>query len=106
LSGGDAGGKWQISDRGGNQPQWRGDGKELFYLDGATLTAVEVNTEGTSFSAGTPKPLFGVNIEAEQRRNRYIATQDGQRFLVVLRAPNAIETTIAVQVNWPAALKR
>jgi eukaryotic-like serine/threonine-protein kinase len=106
LSGGDAGGKWQISDRGGNQPQWRGDGKELFYLDGATLTAVEVNTEGASFSAGTPKPLFSVNIEAEQRRNRYIATKDGQRFLVVLRAPTAIETTIAVQVNWPAALKQ
>ena len=106
LSGGDAGGKWQISDRGGNQPQWRGDGKELFYLDDATLTAVDVNTEGDSFSAGTPKPLFSVNIEAEQRRNRYIATKDGQRFLVVLRAPTAIETTIAVQVNWQAALKQ
>ncbi|HEY9431545.1 MAG TPA: hypothetical protein VI260_08805, partial [Blastocatellia bacterium] len=91
----------------GNQPQWRGDGKELFYLDDATLTAVDVNTEGDSFSAGTPKPLFSVNIEAEQRRNRYIATKDGQRFLVVLRAPTAIETTIAVQVvNWQAALKQ
>jgi Tol biopolymer transport system component len=105
-SGGDAGGKWQISDRGGNQPQWRGDGKELFYLDGGTLTAVEVNTEGASFSAGAPRPLFSVNIEAEQRRNRYIATKDGQRFLVVLRAPTAIETTITVQVNWPTALKQ
>ncbi|HEY6400775.1 MAG TPA: protein kinase, partial [Blastocatellia bacterium] len=30
LSGGDASGKWQISDRDGNQPQWRGDGRELF----------------------------------------------------------------------------
>jgi serine/threonine protein kinase/Tol biopolymer transport system component len=106
LAGVDSGGKWQISDRGGTQPQWRGDGKELFYLEGNTLTAVEVNTEGASFSAGTPKPLFSVNIEAEQRRNRYIATNDGQRFLVVLRAPTAIETTIALQVNWPAALKQ
>ena len=78
----------------------------MFYLDDATLTAVDVNTEGDSFSAGTPKPLFSVNIEAEQRRNRYIATKDGQRFLVVLRAPTAIETTIAVQVNWQAALKQ
>jgi eukaryotic-like serine/threonine-protein kinase len=105
LSGGDASGKWQISDRGANQPQWRGDGKELFYLDGATLTAVDVNTEGASFYAGTPRPLFSVNIEAEERRNRYIATKDGQRFLVILRAPTAIETTVAVQVNWPEALK-
>jgi eukaryotic-like serine/threonine-protein kinase len=94
------------SDVGGNQPQWRGDGKELFFLEGSTLMAVEVNTEGASFSAGTPKLLFSVNIEAEQRRNRYIGAKDGQRFLVVLRAPTAIETTIAVQVNWPAALKQ
>ena len=97
LVGGDAGSKWQISDVGGNQPQWRGDGKELFFLEGSTLMAVEVNTEGASFSAGTPKPLFSVNIEAEQRRNRYIGAKDGQRFLVVLRAPTAIETTIAVR---------
>jgi hypothetical protein len=47
-----------------------------------------------------------VNIEAERRRNRHIGAKDGQSFLVVLRAPTAIETTIAVQVNWPAALKR
>jgi eukaryotic-like serine/threonine-protein kinase len=106
LVGGDAGSKWQISDMGGNQPQWRGDGKELFFLEGSTLMAVEVNTEGASFSAGTPKTLFSVNIESEQRRNRYIGAKDGQRFLVVLRAPTAIETMIAVQVNWPAALKQ
>jgi serine/threonine protein kinase len=106
LVGGDAGNKWQISGVGGNQPQWRGDGKELFFLEESTLMAVEVNTDGASFSAGTPKPLFSVNIEAEQRRNRYIGAKDGQRFLVVLRAPTAIETTIAVQVNWPAALKQ
>jgi serine/threonine protein kinase len=105
VAGGDAGGKWQISDRSGTQPQWRADGKELFFLDGNTLMAVEVNTEGSSFSAGTPRPLFSVNIEEEQRRNRYIATGDGQRFLVVLRAPTAVESTVAVQVNWPAALK-
>jgi serine/threonine protein kinase len=105
LVGGDAGGKWQISDRSGNQPQWRGDGKELFFLDGNTLMAVEVNTEGASFSAGTPRPLFSVNITDEERRNRYVATRDGQRFLVVLRAPTAVESTIAVQVNPLAALK-
>jgi Tol biopolymer transport system component len=105
LVGGDAGGKWQISDRSGNQPQWRGDGKELFFLDGNTLMAVEVNTEGASFSAGTPRPLFSVNITDEERRNRYLASRDGQRFLVVLRAPTAVESAVAVQVNPLAALK-
>jgi len=32
--------------------------------------------------------------------------QGGQRFLAVLRAPTAVETAIAAQVNWPAALKQ
>ncbi|MGH9937755.1 MAG: hypothetical protein ACREAM_16030, partial [Blastocatellia bacterium] len=104
--GGDSGGKWQVSNKDGNQPQWRADGKELFYLEGNTLMAVEVNTDGASFSAGAPKPLFSMNIEAEMRRNRYIATKDGQRFLGVLRAATAIETTISVQINWLAALKQ
>jgi eukaryotic-like serine/threonine-protein kinase len=105
LVGGDADGKWQISDRSGNQPQWRGDGKELFFLDGNMLMAIDVNTEGASFSAGTLRPLFSVNIAHEERRNRYIASRDGQRFLVVLRAPTAVESTVAVQVNPLAALK-
>jgi len=78
----------------------------MFFLEGNTMMAADVNTDAASFSAGTPKPLFSVNIEEEQRRNRYIATRDGQRFLVVLRAPTAVETTIAVQINWPAALKQ
>ncbi len=44
LSG--SGGKWQISTDGGSEPMWRGDGKELFYLNGNKLMAVEVNGDG------------------------------------------------------------
>lgn len=45
-------GKFQISAGGGNQPRWRRDGKELFYIaaDGK-LMAVEVKTAPT-FEAG------------------------------------------------------
>lgn len=96
--------KWQISNKGGSQPQWRADGKELFYIEGNTLMAVEINISGSSITAGTPKPLFSVNLEADEKRNRYLVTKDGQRFLVVLRADTAVETTIAVQTNWQAAL--
>jgi hypothetical protein len=37
----DARGRWQISSGGGEQPRWRGDGKELFYfsLDGKMMAA-------------------------------------------------------------------
>jgi Tol biopolymer transport system component len=53
------GGKWQISSGGGDEPLWRRDGKELFYVaaDGK-LMAAEVNQSASTFQAGVPKPLF------------------------------------------------
>ncbi len=58
-----SGGKWQISTAGGAQPQWRGDGKDLFYLaPDSKLMALEVNGAGSAFSAGIPKVLFEVNL--------------------------------------------
>ena len=75
-------GKWQVSTAGGGQPRWRRDGKELLYVSGSTLMAVDVKTDGVSFEAGIPKPLFEVDVDANARRNRFVATRDGQRFLV------------------------
>jgi len=60
TTGTDGGEKWQISTTGGlNLIQWRGDGRELYYLapDG-TVMAVDVTTTGPTFRAGPPTPLF------------------------------------------------
>ena len=35
----EGGGREQVSTKGGRQPRWRGDGKELFYGEGDTLMA-------------------------------------------------------------------
>src|SRR2546421_2637297 len=52
-------GKWQVSSGGGDQPRWRGDGKELFYLSADhKLMAVEVNTEALTFEHRAPNALF------------------------------------------------
>ncbi len=101
-------GKWQVSTDGGAEPRWRRDGKELFYMSGpaaasdaggpGTLMAVPLKTDGASFEPGVPKPLFEVRLP-EQRRNRFVVTRDGQRFLV----NTALEGTfqpIQVLVNW------
>jgi Tol biopolymer transport system component len=100
-----AGGKWQVSTAGGLDPQWRGDGKELFYLSGSstTLTAVDVQTDQASFEAGTPKPLFSVRLVPAARRNRYVASHDGQRFLTV-SPPDGGTVAITVVLNWTAGL--
>jgi hypothetical protein len=64
---------------------WRGDGRELFYLDHHTLTAVQISVDGTRLTASVPESLFTANFEDEERRNRYVVTRDGQRFLVIVR---------------------
>ena len=58
------GGKWLISTAGGAQPQWRGDGKELFYIaPDKTLMAVDINA-GVSLETSTPKALFATQVSA------------------------------------------
>jgi len=100
-----AGGKWQISNGGGTEPSWRHDGKELYFLSGAKFKAVDVRASGASFEAGIPKDLFEVQLDGTNRRNRYIATPDGQRFLFVT-TPKSLDTVPFVVVqNWQTALK-
>ena len=40
----EGGGKVQVSAQGGVQPRWRGDGRELYYVEGETLLAVAVTS--------------------------------------------------------------
>ena len=81
-------------------------GKELFYLNGNKLMAVDVNGAGEAFQAGVPKELFEAPLVTEyRRRNRYDVTRDGKRFLVIAPADDKQEQQITVIVNWPALLK-
>lgn len=73
------------SGKGATTPMWRGDGRELFYLEGHTMLAVELQFKGQQVVARQPRPLFNVVIEDSERRNRYLVTSDGQRFLVLIK---------------------
>jgi hypothetical protein len=100
-----SGGKWQISTNGGMEPYWRGDGKELFYLNGNKLMEVEVNGDGESFQAGIPKELFTTPpLPAPGRRSRYDVSSDGKRFLMNVLAEQETNR-FTVVLNWPALLK-
>ncbi|MGH9387992.1 MAG: hypothetical protein ACRD1Z_00125, partial [Vicinamibacteria bacterium] len=47
----------QVSTSGGDQPAWSGDGRELFYREGARMMAVSIQTQ-PEFAPGSPKLLF------------------------------------------------
>ena len=102
------GGKWQIWTGGGRDPEWRRDGKELYFVSGTKLMAVDVNTAGPQFEMGTPKPLFEMQFGGGTAINPnalYRATADGQRFLVVTTTGQQVIPPITVVTNWTSDLK-
>jgi hypothetical protein len=93
-----------ISTSGGGMARWRSDGSELFYiaLDGRMM-AVPIRRTGTGqLDVGTPAPLFMARIGgsmAANSRAHYVASADGQRFLLnTLAEVNA--APIVVMLNW------
>ncbi|HTW22927.1 MAG TPA: protein kinase [Candidatus Baltobacteraceae bacterium] len=101
---GNTGGKWLISTTGGNEPRWRGDGKELYYIapDGM-LMAVDIS-ESPVFRAGVPKALFqSPPYSGYVSENHWDVTRDGQRFLF---AEQNIQAPFTVVLNWPSLLKK
>jgi Tol biopolymer transport system component len=96
--------KWQVSNNGGLYPRWRGDGKEVFYLDISNkMHAVPVETNGGDLTLGTAQPLFSI-IPRPQCRP-YAVSEDGQRFLVNVLSEQA-SPTVTVVSNWMTRLKR
>jgi hypothetical protein len=76
--------KWKVAARGGAQPRWRRDGKELFYrtADGKMM-AVPIKTAG-GFETGPPKMLFQSSADPlyPNLAVPYDVSADGQKFLV------------------------
>ena len=104
-----ASGQTQISIAGGMQPEWRRDGKELFYISAdGKLTAVPVTTDGATFSAGTPHALFDVEVPEPNAPypTDYAVTADGQRFLVNTVVDQPTRPALTVILNWTADLKK
>ena len=94
-------GKWQISIQGGAAPHWRGDGKELFYLDRKfNLMAVDIQYGGDGINAGIPHALFQARID-RRIESDYDATADGQKFLIYSGSSAAVnDAPITVVLNW------
>jgi Tol biopolymer transport system component len=100
--------KMQVSPDGGTQPQWRRDGKELFYLAPDTmLMAVDVQSRAADLVLGSPQPLFATNIDPVSAiRNVYSPSPDGKRFLLMSPlVPYGTSPLVGV-LNWTAGLPR
>ena len=95
-------GKWQVSTEGGFDPQWRADGKELYWTgdDGRTLMAAPLELQAAAVKAGRPERLF-------RGPNAFVLSRDGKRFLV--RNPEGSEQPslpMVVVEHWAAGLAK
>ena len=97
------GAKYQISSAGGTQPQWRRDGKELFYISTDGKLVAVPTALGARIEVGTPQALFS-GVESTD----YAVSRDGQRFLMNLAAggESADARFLTVVLNWVTGLKQ
>jgi Tol biopolymer transport system component len=102
-------GKWQVSDGGGQEPRWRQDGKELFYVSAdGKMMSVGVTT-GASFKAGTPVTLFQTHRRqpvSAQDAFSYDVSSDGQKFLIITRMDEVSAAPPSVLLNWASEMEK
>ena len=104
--------KYQITTTGGRNPLWSPDGKQLFYLSGASVTqlnVVDVQTQ-PAFSFGKPMPL-PIEIPNSSGPRPYDITPDGKHFVALRPQPSADAaknsgSQINVALNWLQELKQ
>jgi len=97
------GARIRLSKDGGEAPEWRNDGKELYFVSqDAAMMAVPIEATH-DLVPGVPQMLFRIGGLAVNGRHIYSATPDGQRFLVSLTERPG---SLTVLLNWPALLPR
>ncbi|MGH9443957.1 MAG: protein kinase domain-containing protein [Thermoanaerobaculia bacterium] len=97
------GGKWQVSANGGLEPHWSADGKTIYFrsLD-AKMMSASVDA-GQTFTTGVPQALFETRFQPGQRRNSFVVTRDGQKFLILAPLGKDKIAPMTVVLNWTAA---
>jgi Tol biopolymer transport system component len=101
-----AGGRWQVSTTGGEEPRWSPDGRELFYRNETQMMAVSVDTR-TTFAAKPPTRLFdGVYNLRSDTGVSYSVHPRADRFLMIRLTDEDATSSMVVVMNWFADLRR
>ena len=94
----------QVSLAGGAQPRWRGDGRELFFIDYEGKMMSATVERGSPPKIGVPRKLFDTGLVPDPTVNQYAVTKDGLKFLVLEPRKGFLESYSAI-LNWPATLQ-
>jgi eukaryotic-like serine/threonine-protein kinase len=99
----DAGQRRQITAGGGLTPEWRRDGKELYYRRGRAMFATAIDTSA-GLKWGQPIRLFPDNYVIAFSYPSYDVAPDG-RFLMIKPGPEeGAAIPLSIVTNWQAEL--
>ncbi len=88
--------KWQLSTNGGFWPQWRADGREIFYqTQNNRLMSVDIEYVRGSIAIGQERELF-----THAAGSDFDVSADGERFLVV-HEEGQVNEPLTMIINWP-----
>jgi Tol biopolymer transport system component len=97
----DPGGKWQVSNGGGNSPSWSADGTQLYYHSGDKLMVVPVqNAETFQFGAPAPAPIHLNEFDALG------SVAPGERFPALKPLSGGQSKPQEVVLHWTGTLKQ
>jgi serine/threonine-protein kinase len=100
------GARFQISTEGGTDPVWSRNGRELFYLNGDKMMAVDIVTQ-PSFTARSPRTLFqGRYRRSSTFTSSFDVALDGRFLMVPDSLPEEATTQINIVLNWTEELKQ
>jgi Tol biopolymer transport system component len=86
------------------QPKWRSDGRELFYVEGGELLAVEVRESSGRLTFSRPVKLLQ-GLQDYYGHDAYAPTRDGRRFLAIVPTASREPERVRVLANWTSLLE-
>lgn len=99
--------KWLVSRGGGQQPQWSGNGSQLYYIaPDRKLMVMDVRTDGAALAPAAATALMNTRItewEVPANGASYAVAPDGKRILI--STSTDVGRPISLLLNWTAALK-
>jgi Tol biopolymer transport system component len=95
-------GVWKITEKGGLQPRWSADGKELYYLADGQLMAMPIEIRERTVVRGAAKRLFSVVVHSGNYGydQQYDVAPDGRFLMYVRPAQQTATPPITLLTNW------
>jgi hypothetical protein len=97
------GARWQVTQGGGQYPQWSASGRELYYVSPEMkVMAAPIAVANGSLSIGVPRILFDTRLSPNDRTGQgcqYAVLADGR---IIASTSSDTPVPATVTLNWAA----